>query len=344
MNIWTILLAMLVFGLLIFIHELGHFLTAKWAGIKVLEFAMGMGPTLWKFTRGETAYAIRLFPIGGFVAMEGEQEDSRDDRAFCNAPLHKRLIVTVAGATMNLLLGLVILGILSSQANLLGTTQVAAFAEDAVSSQQLQIEDTILKINGHRVRSDNDLKYELMRVRDGSAEMVVSRPGVEGNLTLNVPFRMTTVEGASTTIIYFDFQIYGVKPTAWGVVKNAFNWTGSYAKMVWGSLVNLVTGRFGFNDLSGPVGVTQAISEASSAGIQPLLSFVAFITINLGVFNLLPIPALDGGRLLFLLVELVRRKPLNPKYEGYVNAAGFMLLIGLMIAVTFSDIVKLFTK
>jgi regulator of sigma E protease len=226
----------------------------------------------------------------------------------------------------------------------LGTTQVAAFAEDAVSSQQLQVEDTILKINGHRVRSDNDLKYELMRVRNGSAEMVVSRPGVEGNLTLDVPFRMNTVEGASTSIIYFDFQIYGVPPTFWGVVKNAFNWTGSYVKMVWGSMVDLVTGRFGFNDLSGPVGVTQAISEASSAGIQPFLSFVAFITVNLGVFNLLPIPALDGGRLLFLLVELVRRKPLNPKYEGYVNAAGFMLLIGLMIAVTFSDLVKLFTK
>lgn len=349
MNIWSILIAILVFGLLIFIHELGHFLTAKWAGIKVLEFAMGMGPTLFKFTRGDTTYAIRLFPIGGFVAVEGEHEESGDQHAFGNVPVYKRVLFVVAGAAMNLILGLVLLGILSAQANLLGTTEVAAFADDAVSSQQLQVGDVIKRVNGHRVHSDNDLVYEFMRERDGVMEMVVERPNGDSSmnetLTLQVPFRMdVTEEDESVSFLYLDFKVVGVEPTAWGVVQNAFNWTGSMVRQVWGSLVDLVTGRFGFNQLSGPVGVTQAIGQASSNGSRSLMMLISLITINLGVFNLLPIPALDGGRLLFLLVELFRREPLNPKYEGYVNAVGFVLLIGLMIAVTFSDVIKLFAK
>ncbi|MDL2232834.1 site-2 protease family protein [Ruminococcaceae bacterium OttesenSCG-928-L11] len=347
MNIGYILLAILVFGLLIFIHELGHFLTAKWAGIRVHEFALGMGPTLLRFGKGETTYALRLFPIGGFVAMEGENEDSSDDRAFCNKPLYKRIIVTAAGATMNIVLGFVLLVFLSSQLSLLGTTTVAKFADDAVSSQQLQVGDEILRVNGHRVRSDNDLVYEFMREKDGLMEMVVQRDGIDEPITLQVPFRMDpTEEDSEVDFIYMDFKVLGVEPTAGGVVKNAFNWTGSIVKQVWGSLVDLLTGRYGFNQLSGPVGVTEAIGQAasSSGGYKSVLLLVCFITINLGVFNLLPVPALDGGRLFFMLVELIRRKPINPKYEGYVHAAGFALLMLLMVSVTFSDIWKLVTK
>jgi regulator of sigma E protease len=154
---------------------------------------------------------------------------------------------------------------------------------------------------------------------------------------------MDEVEGEDgLQMIYLDFTLVGVPPTPLGVIVNTFDLTASYAKQIWGSLADLFTGRFGIKQFSGPVGVTKAIGEASKGGIQPFLSFVAFMTVNLGVFNLLPIPALDGGRVLFLLVELIRRKPLNPKYEGYVTAAGFVLLIGLMITVTINDVFKLF--
>ncbi|MDR2932204.1 MAG: site-2 protease family protein [Oscillospiraceae bacterium] len=343
MNIGTILIAILVFGLLIFIHELGHFLTAKWSGMKVNEFALGMGPTLFSFSKGETKYALRLFPIGGFVAVEGENEDSGDKRAFGNVHVAKRVIFVIAGAVMNITLGLVILGILSAQQSSFGSTQIAAFNEGAASNQQLKIDDKIIKIDGHRVRTDKDIIYEFMRARDGQLSMVVERDGAQ--IPLDVQFQMEEADdGSGVSFINIDFRVYGVPKTFGGVIQNTFNWTATVVKQVWGSLVDLVTGRFGFNQLSGPVGVTEAIGKASSAGFDSLLLFVAYITVNLGVFNLLPIPALDGGRLIFLIIEIIRRKPINPKYENIVNATGFVLLIGLMICVTFNDVLKIFTR
>lgn len=340
MNILTIIIAIIVFSLLIFFHELGHFLTAKWSGITVNEFALGMGPRIFSVTRGGTAYSLRAFPIGGFCAMEGENEDSSDSGAFCNAPLFKRILVTVAGSLMNLMLGLILLGILSSQQQAFGSTVLAEFRQDATSSQQLQIGDDIQKINGHRVRTDNDLIYEFTRDRDGIMDMVVIRNGETVRLPA-VAFRMEE-RSDGTKIIDLDFRVQGVTPTTWGVVKNSFNWTGSLIKQVWGSFIDLITGRYTVNQLSGPVGVTTAIGQASSMGWKSLMLLVSFITVNLGVFNLLPLPALDGGRLLFLLIELVRRKPVNPKYEGVIHAVGFILLIGLMVFVTFNDVIKLF--
>lgn len=340
MIIWTIVSAVIVFSVLIFVHELGHFCTAKWAGVKVNEFALGMGPAIFKFTRGETIYALRAFPIGGFCAMEGENEDSHDNRAFCNASVPRRLMITIAGSVMNLLLGLVLLGILSSQQPLMGTTVVAAFNEEAVSNAQLQVGDKITRINNHKVNTDNDMKYEFMRDRDGIMDIQVVRDSQTITLK-SVAFTMRTQEDG-TQLMYLDFKVLGVPPTTMGVVKNAFNWTGSIVKQVWGALVDLATGRYGLNQLSGPVGVTTAIGQASSMGWEPLLMLISFITVNLGVFNLLPIPALDGGRLLFLLLEAIRRKPINPRYEGYVHGVGFLLLIGLMIFVTFNDVIKLF--
>jgi regulator of sigma E protease len=295
---------------------------------------------LLRFQRGETQYALRLFPIGGFVAMEGENEDSSDTRAFCNAKLWKRFVITTAGAIMNIALGLVLVFYLTTQMNLFGTTQISKFAENAVTSQWLQAEDTILRVNGHKVKTSNDLTYEFLRDRDGMMEMECARGGQR--LTLpEVQFAMQDIDGVR--IIHLDFSIYGAPPTPMGTVRYTLNWTASIVKQVWGSLVDLLTGRFGFSQMSGPVGITKQIGEVAAArNWDSLIMMMAFITINLGVFNLLPVPALDGGRLLFLLIELVRRKPVDPKYEGYVHAAGFMLLIGLMIAVTFKDILKIF--
>jgi len=337
----SILIAVLMFGLLIFIHELGHFAAAKWAGVRVNEFAIGMGPVIFRKQKGDTQYAIRLFPIGGFVAMEGDDKESEDPHAFGRAKLYKRVIIMVAGAAMNLVLGLILVFFLSTQLQLFGTTTIHSFEENAVSNQWIEPGDKILRMNGHRVYTSNDLFYEMMRDRDGIMDVEVQRN--ETKLVLkDVQFKMEDISGVN--FIYRDFIPYGMRPTLKNTVNHTFNWTASIIKQVWGSLVDLVTGRFKLNHMSGPIGITQQIGEvAATKDKSNLVYMMAMITINLGVFNLLPLPALDGGRLFFLLIEAIRRKPINPKYEGYVHAAGFMLLIGLMIVISFSDIYKLFT-
>lgn len=346
-NLPQILIAFLVFGVLIFVHELGHFLTAKWSGIKVNEFAMGMGPAIWKHQRGETVYALRIFPIGGYCALEGDDEESSDERAFARAPLYKRVLTLAAGSAMNLLLGLIILSVISMRQPMLGTTTVRGFYEGAATNQWLQVGDQIKKINNHTVRTDNDIFYELTRDRDGVMDFLVARPTADGKtedvLLKSVTFMMRSYEG--TSIIMIDFATEKVESTFLSAVGNSFNWTSSMIKQTWGGFVDLVTGRYGLNQLSGPVGVTAAIGEtakqAAKIGWDSLFALVAFITLNLGVFNLLPLPALDGGRLMFLAIEAVRRKPVNPRYEGLVHGVGFMLLIALVIFVTINDVAKI---
>ena len=343
-NAPQIILALFVFGVLVFVHELGHFMTAKWSKIKVNEFAIGMGPALFKKQRGETVYSLRLFPVGGFCAMEGDDEESNDGHAFNKAPLLNRMLVNVAGSAMNLLLGLLILGILSANQPLLGTTTVAAFNESAVTNEWLQIGDTIKKMDNRRVRTSNDIIYVLTRSRDGIMDIEVEREGADGRahtiLLRSVAFQMEELQDG-IMLITRDFRVKGVEPTFLGILQNSFNWTYSMIRQVWGGFVDLVTGRYGFNQLSGPIGVTSAIGQASSFGWESLFMLVAFISVNLAVFNLLPLPALDGGKMIFLLVEAVRRKPVNPRYEGLVHGIGFMLLIGLMILVTVSDVSKI---
>lgn len=335
----TILIAILVFGILIFVHELGHYLAARSAGIKINEFAIGMGPVLFAKERGGIRYALRLLPIGGFLSMEGEEGESADGAAFCNKSVGRRVLVVVAGALMNILLGFVLLIILISTQDLIGTRVVAGFNEDAVSSiSGLMVDDEILSINGASVFIDNDIVYQLLRDPDGVVDMVVRRDGEKITLK-DVQFRTLEVSGTTATVV--DFKVYGTPKTPWGVLKNAAGQTVSVVRLVWSSLIDLLTGRFGLNQMAGPVGVTSAIGESAKSGLPSLLTMVIYITINLGVFNLLPIPALDGGRLLFLLIEAVRRKPVNPKYEGYVHAAGFALLMLLVVVVTFNDITRL---
>ncbi len=338
-SIPQILIALLVFGLLVFVHELGHFAVAKWSGIKVIEFAIGMGPTLIRRERGETVYSLKLFPVGGFCAFEGDDGESSDPRSINRAKLHKRVLVMAAGSIMNLLLGLLLLGILSANQASFGTTRISGFTEDSVTSRWLQIEDVVRKINGHRVNTDNDMLYELLRDRDGVMDFEVTRDG-ETVLLESVAFTMEPHE-SGVQLITIDFGVYRENPTLWRIVKNTFNLTESMIKQVWGGFTDLITRRYGFNQLSGPVGMTTEIGRAASYGWRSLLTLVAIVTVNLGVFNLLPLPALDGGRLVFLAIEAVRRKPIDPKYEGYVHTVGFFLLIGLIVAVTFSDVAKI---
>ena len=315
-----IVLTVLLFGVLIFIHEFGHFITAKLSGVKVNEFALGMGPVIWKTRKKDTQYALRLLPIGGFVSMEGEDEESEEEGSFSKARVWNKIWIVTAGALMNLLLGFLLLVIVVSQQNAIGTTTVARFEDGASSSQMLQVDDKILKINGSAIHIDYDIIYTMMRDSDGAVDMVVLRDGQKLELT-DVPFSTEEMEDGTVTTT-LDFKVYGKEKTVGGVLRQAFFYTGTVAKLVWTSLIDIVTGKFGINQLSGPVGVASAVGEASSMGLTSFLMLAAFITINLGVFNLLPIPALDGGRLLFLLIEAVRGKPVNPKSCPTVRPAG----------------------
>jgi len=342
---WKILLAILFFGIIVMIHEFGHFSTAKLFKVKVNEFAIGMGPALFKKKKGETLYALRLFPIGGYVSMEGEDEESEDERAFNRQKVWKRFIIVAAGAIMNIILGLIIVAVmLATSGELIGTNTIHSFTENAVSEQNgLKVGDRFIKIDGHRLYSDMDLMFLLSRSENGVYDLVVERDGEKVKLD-DLQFETHEVEGI--TVITYDFVVVGEEPTAFNIFTNTFKEAASIVRLVRLSLFDLVTGRYGLSDLSGPVGtinvIVDATEDATSEGDwDTLLLIMALITINIGVFNLLPLPALDGGRLFFMLIEMIRRKPIKPKYEGIVHGIGLALLLILMVVVTFSDIMKL---
>lgn len=336
---WTVLLTILVFGAIIAIHEAGHFIAAKSCGVKVNQFALGMGPKLFSFQKGETLYALRLLPIGGFVSMEGEDEDSSDHRAFCNQALWKRMIIVCAGAFMNLILGLLVLyGVYGCQERI-ATNRVAEFRENSVSdSYGLQAGDDILKINGKTIYTENDIVSILFSSNSATAEFTVKRDGEK----LSFPVTFTTQPGEEKDSLYLDFLVQSEENSIWNTLSYATRKAVSLGRLVWMSLVDLISGNVGFDQLSGPVGVGQVIGQTLSVDLQSFFILVAFLTINVGIFNLIPFPALDGGRLLFMIIELIFRKPVPAKYESYVHAVGMILLFGLMIAVTFKDVVRVF--
>ncbi|MBQ6020052.1 MAG: site-2 protease family protein [Clostridia bacterium] len=347
-KVWPVLLAVLFFGMIIFVHEFGHFFTAKLNGVTVHEFAIGMGPLLFRFKKGDTVYSLRLFPIGGFNRMEGEDEESDAEGAFCNKKVWKRIVIVAAGALMNLLLGFLMLGLINGTDDLIGTRTVADFYDNAVSCDYgLQVNDKIIEINGTHIFNSTDLSYAMVRDSDAVFDFVVIRDGEKVKLE-NVKFGTQDINGRETVI--FDFILYGVEKTPWLVIRNTFLDTLSTARIVWLSLFDIVTGRYGLKDLSGPIGTIGEISKVvtSEQGtpigdrILTVIEIMAFISINIGVFNLLPIPALDGGRLFFLIIEAIRRKPILPKYEKYVHAAGMVLLLALIAVVSVKDIIYLF--
>ena len=336
-----VIIAIIVFGVIIAIHEFGHFAVAKLCNIRVNEFAIGMGPALIKRRKGETLYAVRAIPIGGYVKMEGEDESSEDERAFNKKPVYQRILVVVAGAVMNLLLGFIIIFIATLMSKGISTTVIANFNENATSHESgLQVDDKILKINGRRIFVDADIVFELLNDEDGITQMVVERSGEKVHLN-DVKFDIEKNEDG-TQSINFDFMVYGQQKSFANIVKFTANKTVSTARIIWITLNDLIKGKYGINDLSGPIGVVDAIGQASSMGLVELLALASFITINVGIFNLLPIPALDGGRIVFLIIEGIRRKPIKPEYEGYVHFIGLALLLLLMLVVSISDIVKLF--
>lgn len=340
-NIWNtvypIIIAILFFELIIVVHEGGHFIAARLMKIKVNEFSIGMGPKLFQFKKGETKYTLRLILFGGYCAMEGEDDESTDDNAFSKKKVIQRIFVVISGAVMNLILGFIVIAVLVSSQNLIGTPTVAKFEDNALSSSTLQAGDTIKSIDGMRVYTATDVSTGFSRSQDNKVQMVVERDGKDENL--EVEFETQNYEGRQ--YIKMDFWLLGTQKTVGSVIKNtAMEWI-SYARMVFLSVHDLILGRYHLSDLSGPVGAVSVVSDAVKTSAFSMLKIMALLTINIGLFNLFPIPALDGWRLFLLLFEGITKKKLPSKWEWVINSIGLVLLIGFMCIITFSDITKL---
>ena len=340
MNILFILLAILMFGFLIFIHEFGHYIAARIFRVTIHEFAIGMGPKLVSRISLKTGirYSLRALPIGGYVSMAGEDEESDDPGALCSKPVWQRIIITAAGAAMNLLVGFLVMTILVSFSTF-GGTVVADFFEGANSpSYGLQVEDRIIKIDDTRVHTATDLVYTIMHDARGPVDVTVVR---DGQTVVLPDVQFPNFSEAGHVYGDRDFYVYAVEKTPLTIAHQAFWQSANTVQMIWDSLYDLVFGEYTVQDLSGPVGVTQAITEAAEQGSYNFGFMFVFISVNLGIFNLLPLPALDGGRLLFQFIELIFRRPVNRNIEGYIHFVGIMLLMLLMVFVTFQDISRL---
>lgn len=356
-----IVIAILMFGLLIALHEFGHFAAAKLCGVKVNEFAIGMGPKLFHKKGKETEYTIRALPIGGFCAMEGEEEgESPDPRAFPNRPWWQRLIILLAGVFMNFLSGLVIILCLFASYEAFSAPVVQGFSEVwSAQEQGLAREDRILSIDGHKVYLTGDIALFLSRSKDDRVDLEVLR-GDKKILLKDFQFYGEDSESGITDYYLGIVPGYEINSPL-VLLKYAWFQAIDYVRMVWIGLGDLVTGVVGLRDMSGPVEITHMMAQmgeegaaiAEKNGMLPLLgallsilNLISFISINLSVMNLLPIPALDGGQIFFMAVNgillMVRGRKLDQKYQGWVTAAGFAALMLLMVAVTISDILKQF--
>ena len=362
----TLLAALFVFSAVIAIHEFGHFTVAKLCGIQVNEFSIGMGPALWKTVRKGTQYTLRALPVGGYVALEGEEspesqqaEAARDQREEAapnpvppeqrtgiplnEAPVWQRMLVMVAGACMNFVLGFVVLVILvAAQDGAITSKTIYSIEDNALCGQTgLQAGDEIVAVNGRRCFVANDIIYELVRTEQYRADFTVKRDGQTVELP-DVQFD-TWQEENGETHMSLGFVVYGIRKTPRSVLKEAWNSTLYYGRIVFTSLADLIRGRESINNLSGPVGIVTAIGQAASYGWQDLLQLLALITINLGIFNLLPFPALDGGKVVFLAIEGITGHAVPEKLQGSLTVAAFALLFGLMIFATYNDIIRLIT-
>ena len=345
-----ILAAILVFGVLIAVHELGHFMAAKACGVRVNEFSIGMGPALWKKQKGETQYSLRLFPVGGFCAMEGEEEDSDDPTALNNQGFWAKLLIFAAGAAMNFIAGLLIILVLYADAQAFYVPVVAGFADGCPleSADGLQEGDRLLRIDGEKVYVYSDISLLMGLNKTGAFDLQIERNGEV------ITLRDFTMERREYTDqdgkAYTGYGLYfGAEEATLGR-KLSYSWNNAmdFARLVRLSLQMLVTGQAGVKDLSGPVGIVSTMTQVGEqaattrAAVENIAYLAALIAVNLAVMNLLPLPALDGGKIFFLVINAVSMQLQIPaKYENYIHFAGLILLLALMAVITFSDVWKL---
>ncbi|MCD8390774.1 MAG: site-2 protease family protein [Firmicutes bacterium] len=372
-----------MFLVMVSLHEFGHYIVGKLLNFKILEYSIGFGPKIFSKTKGETAYSLRCIPLGGYCKFEGEEEESGDPRAFANQKVWKRMLVIVAGGFSNIVLGFVIFLILVPLTSPFATNVVDTVVENSyVADEGLQSGDEIIKIDGKRVSFYNDISLAAsMFDKDTETTIVVKRGGEKRTLTFKPTEDVTTyiytedgieveqsINGIASETLFYAYgdeavydeskvgttetttrYIIGFRPTSedvtiFNVWGEAYHQTKFVVKLVYQSLWQMITGKVGLDQMSGPVGIVQQVSESVHSGSQSylyVLNLAALLTINLGLFNLLPIPALDGGKFFFMLVELIRRKPVPPEKEAVVHLIGMALLVIFVIFVSMSDISKL---
>ena len=350
-----VLAAILIFGVLIAVHELGHFLAAKACGVPVHEFSIGMGPAIWQKETEETKYSLRILPIGGFCAMEGEEEDSDNPKALNNQNFWNKLLIYAAGSVMNFLTGLLILVVLFSGAKAFYTAEITDIAEGSSLSVPggLQVGDLILSIDGEKVYNRGNVTLLLDLNTDGTYDFVVRRGGEKVTVRDLKLERKTFSDSQGGTYVGFGFTMGGIEEVNF-FGRLRYSWLSAldFVRTVRLSLEMIFTGQAGVGDLSGPVGIVNTMTEVGqqSATVREAVENIAYIAaliaVNLSVMNLLPIPALDGGKIFFLMVNqlslLLFKKQIPAKFENYIHVAGFILLMLLMAVVMFQDVWKLF--
>lgn len=379
----TAIVTIVMFLVMVSLHEFGHFITAKLMNFKILEYSIGFGPAIWHSKKSEIQYSLRVIPFGGYCKFEGEDEKSEDKRAFSNQPVWKRMIVVAAGGIFNVILGFVLFLFIVPALSPISTNVIDEVVENSyIEEAGILPGDEVVEINGKHVSFYNDISLYTQDFRAGEeCELVVKRDGEKLSFTFRPSESVTeytytdegievtsSMNGVSEETVLYRYGegaerddskigttetvtrlIIGFRPqqediNALNIWGEAWNETKFVVKLVYNSLWQMVTGRVGMDQMSGPVGIVSEVNNAVNSGSESwlyVLNLTALLTINLGVFNLLPIPALDGGRLLFMIIELIRRKPIPPEKEGIVHAIGFLLLIALIIAVSFNDIMRL---
>ncbi len=380
----TAVVTIIIFLVMISLHEFGHFIAAKSVGITVLEFSVGMGPALWKRQKGETLYSIRALPVGGYCKFEGEDTESDSPNAFNKQPVWKRMITVAAGAIFNVLLGFVLFVIIMSQASGFYTNTIDSVSENTYFAESgAEAGDKIVKIDGKRISFYRDITlYTSNLTGDEVFDVTVKRDGEKYTYTIRPSERYTKAEYTEEGILYTQLingvgetrlieygesaarqedkigtydeatdYIIGFSPsiqekTVGTVISQSYYMTKYVVKLIYQSLWDMITGKTGVDQLSGPVGIVSEVNNGvkrTDGRWEYLMNLTGLLTINLGVFNMLPIPALDGGRFVFLIVEAIRRKPVPPEKEGMVHAIGLLLLFALIIAISFKDIYQLIT-
>jgi len=342
----TLLYFIIILGGIIFIHELGHFIFAKRSGIYVYEFSLGMGPKIFKFNRknDETDYCLRLFPIGGFVQMAGEEvnddEDVPKDKKFTNKTFFQKFMTVIAGIMMNFILAIILLFIVGL---INGAPQNKAIVGSIDSSYPaytsgLQEGDRILKVNGRSANTTDKLTLQLQVFQGKNIDMEVERNGVTRIIKLTP--KTVDVDGEKT--YRYGFQINDeIEQGFFPALKYAFTKTISLVHQMIFIIWYLITGQLELGSLAGPVGIYNVVGSAAASGFVSLLYLTAYISINVGFINFLPIPAFDGGRLLFLIIEKIKGSPVDPKLENTIHTIGFFLLMALMILITYNDVIRL---